>query len=370
MTALIQAPRVPDRMSGVILTGHGGPEVLKYRTDLPVPELSATEVLIKVAAAGLNNTDINTRIGWYSKGIKQGTASESTAASETRTDEDASWSGKALEFPRVQGADCCGYIVAVGSSVSSSRIGQRVLVRSMLMHYTSSVAFECWTFGSECDGAFAQYTKAPSADVYAVNAPSWTDLELGSVPCAFSTAENMLHRSRVGQGETVVITGASGGVGAAAVQLCKRRGARVVAVSGKEKQGQVLELGADEVVVRGESVVGALGRMSVDVVLDVVGGPSFAELLDVLKKGGRYATAGAIAGPIVELDLRTLYLKDLSFFGCTFQDEEVFANLISYIEKGEIKPHVGQVYKLQDIGEAQEDFQLKASSGKIVLDIN
>ncbi|OAL52582.1 NAD(P)-binding protein [Pyrenochaeta sp. DS3sAY3a] len=370
MTSTIEAPSLPETMAGVVLTGHGGPEKLQYRTDLPLPELSATEVLIKVAAAGLNNTDINTRIGWYSKGIKQGTKSESSTASNTRTDNDSSWSGKALEFPRIQGADCCGYIVAVGSLISSSRIGQRVLVRNMLTHYSLCVPFECWTFGSECDGAFAQYTKAPSAEVYAVNAPSWTDVELGSVPCAFSTAELMLHRSRVSKHDTVVITGASGGVGAAAVQLCKRRGARVVAVAGKEKQRQVLELGADKVVARDESVVGALGTMSVDVVLDVVGGASFAELLDVLKKGGRYATAGAIAGPIVELDLRTLYLKDLSFFGCTFQDEEVFANLISYIEKGEIKPHVGQVFKLKDIGKAQEAFQSKASSGKLVLKID
>lgn len=356
-------------MSGVLLTGHGGPEKLEYRTDIPLPMPSAEEVLIKVAAAGLNNTDINTRIGWYSKKITSSTSSESTSASGNRADDDASWSGKALEFPRIQGADACGYIVAVGSSVPSSRVGERVLVRNMLTGYCSG-AFECWTFGSECDGGFAQYAKAPSRDVYAVDAPNWSDVELGSVPCAFSTAENMCHRASIAKGETVLVTGASGGVGAAAVQLCKRRGARVIAVCGKEKKEQVLQLGADKVVARDESVVEALGRITVDVVLDVVGGSSFSELLDVLKKGGRYATAGAIAGPVVELDLRTLYLKDLSFFGCTFQDEEVFANLVSYIEKGEIKPHVGQVFRLQDIEKAQEAFQAKTSSGKLVFEIS
>lgn len=365
----MSTPSLPATMSGILLTGHGGPDVLSYRTDLPLPTPNATEVLIKVAAAGLNNTDINTRIGWYSKGITSGTGSESTAASGNRADDDASWSGKALEFPRIQGADCCGYIVAVGTAVSKERIGERVLVRNMLTGYCEG-EFQCWTFGSECDGGFAQYAKAPAQDVYKVDAPEWSDVELGSVPCAFSTAENMCHRARVESGETVLVTGASGGVGAAAVQLCKRRGARVIAVSGKEKKDQVLELGADEVVERGTSIVGVLGKMSVNVVLDVVGGPSFAELLDVLKKGGRYATAGAIAGPIVELDLRTLYLKDLSFFGCTYQDEEVFANLISYIEKGEIKPHVGQIFKLQDISKAQEVFQEKASSGKLVFKID
>ncbi|KAH6612073.1 hypothetical protein C7974DRAFT_90820 [Boeremia exigua] len=368
--SVMETPALPETMSGVILTGHGGPEKLSYRTDLSLPVLSDTEVLIKVAAAGLNNTDVNTRIGWYSKGVKKGTSSESTVASGNRTDDDASWSGKPLKFPRIQGADCCGYIVAVGSSVPSSRIGERVLVRSMLTHYSSTASFECWTFGSECDGAFAQYAKAPSADVYIVNAPSWTDVELGSVPCAFSTAENMLHRSQVRCDETVLVTGAGGGVGAAAVQLCKRRGAKVIAVAGREKRDQMLDLGADKVLVRGEGIVDALGRSSVDIVLDVVGGASFPELLDALKRGGRYATAGAISGPIVELDLRTLYLKDLSFYGCTFQDEVVFANLISYIEKGEIKPNVGQVFKLNDIGKAQEVFQSKTNSGKLVVEID
>lgn len=83
------------------MTGHGGPEKLEYRTDLPVPTLSPTEVLIRVSAAGINNTDINTRIGWYSKGVKTSTSSESTNVSGTRTDDDASWSGVPLTFPRI-----------------------------------------------------------------------------------------------------------------------------------------------------------------------------------------------------------------------------------------------------------------------------
>ena len=357
-------------MNGVILTGHGGPEKLEYRTDLPVPTLSATEVLIRVAAAGINNTDINTRIGWYSKGVKTGTECESSNASGGRQDDDASWSGKALEFPRIQGADCCSRIVDVGAEVDRGRIGERVVVRSMLTQCVPDRGrFECWTFGSECDGAFAQFAKAPAVEVFRVES-DWSDIELGSVPCAYSTAENMVHRARVGAGETVLITGATGGVGAAAIQLVKRRKARVIAVAGRDKVQQIKGLGADEVIPRGESIAAKLGKMSVEVVLDVVAGPSFPELLDVLKKGGRYATAGAIAGPIVELDVRTLYLKDLSFFGCTFQDDEVFENLISYIEKGEIKPHVAQVFKLQDISKAQEVFQSKAMSGKLVLRID
>jgi NADPH:quinone reductase-like Zn-dependent oxidoreductase len=361
-------PALPKTMTGVVLTGHGGVNKLHYRTDLPVPSPGPNEVLIRVAAAGINNTDINTRIGWYSKSVKTGTSASISAPNPTHLDTDASWTGAALQFPRIQGADCCGHIVAVGSAVDAARIGERVLVAALLRHYVGHRAHECWTFGSECDGAFAQYAVAPACETFAVQC-AWSDVELASVPCAYSTAENMLHRAGVGRGERVLITGASGGVGSAAVQLAKRRGAEVVAVVGREKVAQMGKLGVDLVIPRGESVVGVLGAESVDVVVDLVAGPSFAELLDALKRGGRYAVAGAIAGPIVELDVRTLYLKDLSFFGCTFQDDVVFPNLVSYIERGEIRPHVAKVFELRDIAAAQEEFISKAVSGKLVLTI-
>lgn len=90
-------------------------------------------------------------------------------------------------------------------------------------------------------------------------------------------------------------------------------------------------------------------------------------LLDVLKRGGRYTAAGAIAGPIVEFDVRTLYLKDLSFFGCTFQEDVVFENLVTYIENAEIRPVVAKTFPLSDIGQAQEEFLAKKFTGKLVL---
>lgn len=355
---------LPSTMKAVVLTGHGGPEKLEYRTHVPVPRPDAEEVLIRVAAAGLNNTDINTRTGWYSKNVKSGTQ----GGGDDRKDEDASWSGTSLTFPRIQGADCCGYIVAVGQSVDPKRIGERVLVRNMLRTYVNYSPYQCWTFGSECDGGFAQYAKAPSCESYRITS-DWSDVELASVPCAYSTAENMLHRSGVKQGEHVVITGASGGVGIAAIQLAKRRGARVTAVGGIEKRDQMLSMGADSVVDRGANLVGKLGKEMVEVVVDLVAGLGFSDLLDVLKKGGRYATAGAIAGPLVELDVRSLYLKDLTFYGCTFQEDEVFSDLVSYVERGELKPLVGAVFDLKDIGKAQELFGTKHIAGKIVLNI-
>jgi len=176
----------------------------------------------------------------------------------------------------------------------------------------------------------------------------------------------MLHRANVGA-ETVLITGASGGVGSAAVQLAKRRGATVIAVASAAKFGDVTALGADKVIDRNADVIAELGEDSVDVVIDLVAGPNWPPLLDVLKRGGRYATSGAIAGPIVELDVRTLYLKDLSLFGSTFQPDIIFENLVSYVERGEIRPVVAKSYPLDQIVQAQEDFIAKKFTGKLVL---
>ncbi|MGD9526721.1 alcohol dehydrogenase family protein [Pseudonocardia sp.] len=351
-------------MSAVLLTGHGGLDKLEYRTDVPVPQPRPGEVLIEVAAAAINNTDINTRIGWYSKKITSETASGGRSGFAA-VDEDGSWSGAALTFPRIQGADACGRITAVGDGVSAERVGQRVLVRTMLRSYVDYRPFECWTFGSECDGGFAQYAVAPDRETYAVDC-DWSDVELAAVPCAYSTAENMLHRVGLAA-ERVLVTGASGGVGLAAVQLARRRGATVVAMCSPDKAGEVRRQGADRTIDRGADLVAALGRESVDVVVDLVGGPRWPQLLDVLRRGGRLAISGAIGGPIAEVDLRTVYLKDLGIAGATFQPDEVFENLVGYVERDEVRPVVSATYPLSEIGRAQQEFLTKRHTGKLVL---
>lgn len=348
-----------------MLTGHGGLDKLEYRIDVPTPTPGHGELLIQIAAAGVNNTDINTRIGWYSKVIEDATNSGGAAGFESVNDKDASWSGKPLTFPRIQGADVCGYIAAVGKGVSENRIGERVLVRNMLRTYVEYRPYECWTIGSECDGGFAQFAVAPARETHRVDC-DWTDAELASIPCAYSTAENMLHRACVGA-EQVLITGASGGVGSAAVQLAKRRGAKVFALSSMAKKSDVLALGADQVLDRNADLMAELGENSIDVVIDLVAGEQWPSFLDVLRRGGRYATAGAIAGPITQIDVRTLYLKDLTLMGCTFQEDAVFADLIRYIEDGEIRPVVAKTYPLHDIAQAQTDFLAKKHTGKLVL---
>jgi NADPH:quinone reductase-like Zn-dependent oxidoreductase len=336
-------------MTAVLLTGHGGFEKLEVRTDAAVPRPGPDEVLLEVRAASVNNTDVNTRIGWYAGGA---------------TGDGASWTGAPVAFPRIQGADCCGVIVAVGSGVPSGRIGERAVVRTMLRGYAGGGGGQ-WTFGSECDGGFAQYAKAPAVDVFAVDC-DWTDAELASIPCAYSTAENMLQRAGVGA-ETVVVTGASGGVGSAAVQLARRRGAEVWAVASPAKAQELRALGASRVIARDDDPLAAFGAGSVDAVVDVVGGPQAPRLLETLRPGGRYAVAGAIGDAHVDLDLRPVYLRDLTLIGCTRQDDGVFEQLVGYVERDEIRPRVARTYPLEAIVKAQQDFLAKQFVGKLVL---
>ena len=359
---------IPETMTGVVLTGHGGLDKLEFRENLNVPKAGVGEVLIKVGASAINNTDINTRTGWYSKGVTTGTDQGAASGFETASEEDGTWSGKPLSFPRIQGADVCGTIVAVGEAVDRGRIGERVLVRPMQQSPDNPSSYNLITFGSECNGGYAEYAVARSSEVFAVNS-TLSDTELASFPCAYSTAEGMLDRADLKAGERILITGASGGVGSAAIQLAKRRGAEVIAVCGESKFDEVRLLGADQVVPRGESLLEVLEQDSVQVVADLVAGPQWPELLEVLSRGGRYAASGAIAGPMVELDVRTLYLKDLSLLGSTWQPKKVFENLIGYIERDVIRPVVAKRYALRDVVTAQQDFMTKRFSGKLAIEV-
>jgi NADPH:quinone reductase-like Zn-dependent oxidoreductase len=351
-------------MKAVVTTGNGGYGKLEYR-DVPVPSLAPGEALLQVLAAGVNNTEINTRLGWYSETV--GTSTETAADSEEEevtAKADGGWN-QATPFPFIQGTDCCGRVVAVAPGGDGNAIGSRALVRPCMRPQGFGSMENVW-MASDFDGAFAQFVKVPLSEVFPV-ACDWSDAELGSIPCAYGTAENMLHRAKVAAGEHVLVAGASGGVGSAVVQLAKRRGARVTAIAGKAKMEQVRSIGADDVMGRDEDIVAGLGENAVDAVVDNVAGPAFGEMLKVLKRGGRYASSGAIGGPLVKLDMRGFYLKDLTLVGCTAWDEPVFPNLISYIQRGEIRPLVAKTFPLERIADAQREFLEKKHVGNFVL---
>lgn len=346
-------------MWAVVTTGTGGYERLSYR-QVPIPQPGPGEVLLRVLAAGVNNTEINTRLGWYSAAVTGGT--EATGTEGARPD--GGWNA-ATPFPFIQGTDCCGRIVAVGQGGDAARIGQRVLVRPCMRAHGFARMETRW-MGSDFDGAFAQYVVVPASEVFAVTC-GWSDAELASIPCAYGTAENMLHRAGVVAGMRVLVTGASGGVGSATVQLARRRGAEVVAMTSVAKREAILALGASRALTREADPLATLGAESVDVVIDNVAGAGFGTVLKLLRRGGRYASSGAVAGPIVALDMREMYLRDITLIGCTAWDEPVFPNLIGYIETGEIKPLLAATYPLDRIAEAQRAFRQRRHVGKIVL---
>ena len=354
-------PEAPPRtMFAVVLQGHGGYEQLELRADQPVPTPGHGEVLVRIAAAAVNNTDINTRIGWYSRS-PAAPAPASPAAPVAP--QDSAWGGGAFQFPRIQGADACGYIVAVGAGVAAARVGERVLIDPILRGAgDNGVEY----FGADRDGAFAQFASVPSANARAV-VSDLSDVELASFPCSYLAAENMLSRVALAHNQTVLVTGASGGVGSAAVQLARRRGARVIAVAGASKAAGLRALGAERVLAREADLVSELGAESVDAVIDSVGGAHFPQHLQILRRGGRYAVAGAVAGASVALDLRTLYLKDLTLFGCTIPEPGLFSTLLGYIEAREIRPLISASYPLREMVAAQQAFLEKKHLGKIVL---
>ena len=356
---------LPTTMRAMVTMGHGGLEQMVFHPDWPRPEPAAGEVLIKVGACGLNNTDVNTRSGWYSKAVSEATTGD---AFDTVNTDDPTWGGNPIVFPRIQGADVCGEIVAVGKDVDAGRIGERVITDNWLRDPEDPLNRDkTGYFGSECHGGYAEYTVIPAANALAVTS-DYSDAELATFSCSYSTAEGMVCRAAITATDTVLITGASGGVGGALIQMAKLRGARVIALASTEKHAAVSALGADRVLPRSpENLDAELADERVTVVADVVGGPDWHSVIDVLERGGRYVSSGAIAGPIVELDLRTFYLRDLTLLGSTVIPPEVTENLIRYIESQAIKPVLAATYPLEQLRDAQAAFIAKAHTGNIVV---
>lgn len=356
---------IPKTMKAMVLTGHGDLDKYEWHEDWPTPTPGPMEVLIKVGACGLNNTDVNTRTGWYSKAVDEATTGG--AYSEV-DDDDSTWGGAPLTFPRIQGADAVGTVLAVGEGADPAIIGRRVIVAGWLRDWSDPMNRDkAGYFGSECDGGFAEYTKADIRGVAPVDS-DLSDAELATFSCSYVTAEGMLDRAQVGEGDTVLIPGASGGVGGALIQLSKLRGARVIAMASAAKHPEVAKLGPDRILPRSPKNLRAeLKGERITDVADVVGGEMWPKLIDVLERGGRYTCSGAIAGPIVQFDLRTFYLRDLTFTGSTVNTPQNFFDVVNYIENGQIKPALAATYPLTELREAQQAFIDKHHTGNIVV---
>ena len=355
---------IPETMRAMVTMGHGGLDQMVFHADWPTPRPGPYDVLVKVGACGLNNTDVNTRSGWYSKTVSTATTGD---AYNKVGEEDPTWGGRPISFPRIQGADVCGEIVAVGNDIDPARIGKRVITDNWIRDPDDPLNKDrTGYYGSECDGGFAEYAAMPARNALAVDSPL-NDAELATFSCAYSTAEGMLTRAAVTDTDTVLVPGASGGVGGAVVQLAKLRGARVIAMASEAKHGEVAALGADRLLPRNpDDLASLLAGERVSVVADIVGGDGWPALIETLQRGGRYTCSGAIAGPMVDFDLRTFYLRDLTFTGSTVIDPAVMPRLVGYIESGAIRPVLAATYPLHELREAQAAFIAKAHTGNIV----
>lgn len=345
----------PEKMTAVRIVAHGGPEALEL-AQVPIPVPAAGEVLVEVRAVALNNTDLWTRQGAY------GTPEDPEAL--------AGWRGP-IDFPRIQGADVTGVVTAVGPGADPALEGRRVVIDPALYDAEGPDANPIGLMGSERDGGYAQYVTAPAGQVHDVTGSALSDAQLAALPTAYGTALGMIERGGVRDGDTVLVTGASGGVGLALVQLAASRGARVLAFSSGSKLEAVRGAGADAVIDRAQDIaeqVRAASGEGVDVVLDVVAGDFVGEGLSLLREGGRWVIAGALGGHAVGFDVRRLYLHNAQLIGSSMHTRAHFALLMDIARRSQVQPVIAATYPLDQAARAQEELGRRQHVGKIVLD--
>ncbi len=335
-------------MTAAVTLGHGGPEQVEVRPDWPRPRPGSNQALIRVSAAGLNNTDIWSRAGAY------GTAGDADAI--------VGWKGVPLDFPRIQGIDVTGRVCAGGSSVDDAWLDRRVLV-DPAARYVDDLPVDI--VGSEVDGGFAEYHLCSIDQLHDVTESPLSDAQLACLPTAYGTALGMIDRADISAGERVLVTGSSGGVGMAAIQMLVDRGCQVVARTSAAHGEFIATLGVAEISIRGADDLEDLDQ--VDAVVDVVGGDEFGSLVERLRDEGRLVTAGAIAGAVVALDLRRLYLQQRTLIGSTMHTPAVFRRLADIANSGGVQPIVAATYPLTEIAAAQERFVARDFVGKLVL---
>lgn len=350
---------LPKTMRAMLLTGHGGPDKLALDENWPVPAVMPGEVIVKVGACGINNTDIWVREGAY--------------GSSEDPDEVTSFTDSPIQFPLIQGADVVGVVADCGHGVDPCRLGERVMVDFGIYAEAGDDIPSDDYIGSGRPGGFAEYVGVPADNAHTI-ATTMTDAELATFCCAYVTGEHMLRRARVGEGDRVLITGSSGGVGSGVIQLCRARGAIPYGVVGPGKEEAVRAIGAAGTATRGSgdlaaAVAKATQGAPIDVVVDTVAGPMLPDLIEILRPGGRYTTCGAMGGPIVELDMRRIYLKNIEIHGATQGTRRDFAAIRDYALSGSIKPLLAGTFPLADLARAQEVFGRKDFVGKLAVTV-
>ena len=327
---------LPERMRAVVIDRPGGPEVLRCVDDWPVPSPGPGEVLIKVAAAGINRADVLQRQGVY------------PMTPETPTD--------------IPGLEVSGEVVAVGASASRWRVGDRVCALLIGRGY-------------------AEYAVAP--EVQCLPVPDWVSLvDAGGLPETFCTVwTNLFERGRLAPGETVLIQGGTSGIGVAAIQLAKAFGATVLATAGSaEKCAACLRLGADRAINYRHEDFAAVTRSfcgGVDVILDIVGGDYIAREVDLLKREGRLVFVALAAGGRAEIDFYKVLIGHLTITGSTLRSRSIAekGRICAELERAvwprfatnRLSAMVYRTFPLEAVADAHRLMESSQHIGKILL---
>jgi NADPH:quinone reductase-like Zn-dependent oxidoreductase len=340
-------------MKALCFTEHGGPDVLRYE-DVPDPSPGQGEVIVRVRACALNHLDI-----WVRRG----------------------WPGLRLEMPHWGGSDIAGEIARLGPGVSGWQVGQRVVidpgVNTVEDEFTRrgehSVSPGYKILGEQLRGGLAEYVAAPAANLVAV--PERVAFPAAAAPLLVAlTAWRMLvHRAKLRAGETVLVVGAGGGVNTMAIQIAKLVGATTFVVAGNERKGaQARELGADVVLDRSRvdwsrEIFQLTGKRGVDVVVDNVGAATLDASIRAVARGGRIVIVGNTTGPLKEIDIRYIFVKQISIIGSTMGSHQDFLEITALLWAGKLKPVIHQVLPLSQGRGAFVLMERGEQFGKIVL---
>lgn len=366
------AGELPPTMAAMLLTGHGGIDRLIYRQDVPRPTPGPNQILVEVTATAKNNTDRKAREGLYPTQDKDEVTSFAMGGEAT------------LTFPRIQGADIVGRVAAVGEGVSPARLGERGLLDfNLYPDRRADLNLIPDYYGHGADGGFADYVVVPAEQFYRMPNPELGDAELASMGmCSYQTGYHMLTVAGVGEGERVLVSGASGGVGTALIQLCRRLGAIPIAISQADKADALLALGAEAVIDRTEPetlverVLEATGGAPVDAVMDLVGGDMTHRFIDTMIQDmaarhspPRLSIAGASGGNLSEILWTRIYLYQVQIFGVSHGTREEADQLMAWIRDGSLKPVLHATFKLSELHAAERYFMQRGSGylGKLVI---
>ena len=361
---------IPNTMKAMVLTGHGDVDKLEYQ-DVSVPAPGPGEVLVRVTATAKNNTDRKAREGLYP--TKKGEMTSFQMGGKPT-----------LTFPRIQGADIAGRVAAVGKGVDESRIGERGLLDfNIYANDRRDINLTPDYFGHGADGGYAEYVALPSDQFHHIPNAELTDAEVASMGmCSYQTAMHMLTSANIKAGERVLVTGASGGVGTALIQLCRIMGAIPYALSKQDKAAALLELGAEAVLDRSDMdsfvdrVKAETGGKPIDAVMDLVGGEMTDVFIDTMifdmnarSTYPRLSIAGASGGNISEILWTRIYLYQVQIFGVSHGTREEAEQLMAWIRGGQLKPVLHGAFRLSDLHRAEEYFVNRGSNylGKIVI---